>query len=257
MRILVTGYKGFIGSHVANSLLDEHDVHFYDGSLSWQVPNVCGYDWVIHIGGISSTTESNVEKIMEKNYEFSCELFDECRFFGINFQFSSSASVYGLGQEFSEDSPVDPRTPYAWSKYMFERYATKKRGDDHIVQIFRYFNVYGPGEEHKGAQASPFYKFEKETRETGQVKVFRGSVDHKRDFIHVDEIVRLHKKFLTIPESGLWNFGTGNTMSFMDIAKKFTDNVMEVDLPSELVNSYQRYTCADTTKLLTTLDRYK
>ena len=249
MKILVTGYKGFIGSHIASSL-SEHDVEVYEWGQSF--PGVIDYDWVIHVGAISSTTERNIEKIMKQNYDFSCELFDDCKTFGVNFQFASSASIYGLGTEFREDSTPDPRTPYSWSKYLFERYAMKNLGGN-IVQIFRYFNVYGPGEEHKGNQASPFTQFEKQVKSTGQIKVFRGSDDYHRDFIHVDEIVRLHKKFLKIQESGIWNFGTGKTMSFMDVAKKFTDKIMEIDMPEELINSYQKYTCADVTKLKQTL----
>ena len=252
MKILVTGYKGFIGSHIASSL-SEHDVEVYEWEQPY--PGVIDYDWVIHIGGISSTTERNIEKIMRQNYDFSCQLFDDCKTFGVNFQFASSASVYGLGLDFREDSPPDPRTPYAWSKYLFERYAMKNLGGN-IVQIFRYFNVYGPGEEHKGDQASPFTQFERQVKKTGQVKVFRGSDEFHRDFIHVDKIVSLHKAFLNIPESGIWNFGTGQTMSFMEIAKKFTDNIVEVDVPEKLKDSYQKYTCADPAKLKLTLRTY-
>ena len=122
MRILVTGHKGFIGSNMVKELRD-HDVDTYD----WDgvVPGVMDYDWVIHMGAISSTTETDIEKVLTQNLDFSIALYDQCKRFGVNFQYSSSASVYGRGTEFNEESPVDPRTPYAWSKYLFERYVEK------------------------------------------------------------------------------------------------------------------------------------
>lgn len=250
MKILVTGYKGFIGSHMASSL-SEHVVDVFEWGEKF--PGVFDYDWVIHLGAISSTTEKDIEKVLRQNYDFSVMLFEECKTFGVNLQYASSASVYGLNKEFKEDSPLDPRTPYAWSKYLFERYVRNNQGGN-IVQGFRYFNVYGPGEDHKGSQASPFTQFEKQVKGTGQVKVFRGSDDYHRDFIHVNEIVKLHKKFLNIKESGVWNFGTGKTMSFMEVAKKFTNNIVEIDMPEELHHSYQKYTCADVTKLKQSLE---
>ena len=157
MKILVTGYKGFIGSNLYRALPSEYTVVGFDWADEF--PDVSEYDWVIHLGGISSTTETDVNKVMRQNYDFSVALLDDCIFYGVNMQYSSSASVYGFKTDFREDAPVDPKTPYAWSKYMFERYAEQNRPDGLIVQGFRYFNVYGPGEEHKGSQASPFTKF--------------------------------------------------------------------------------------------------
>jgi ADP-L-glycero-D-manno-heptose 6-epimerase len=252
MKILVTGYKGFIAPHIINALHD-HEVDVYEWGELFH--GVYGYDWVIHVGAISSTTERNVDKVLLQNYEFSKRIFDDCKTFGVNLQFSSSASVYGLGKDFSESSQVDPRNAYAWSKYLFERYANQNQGGN-IVQIFRYFNVYGPGEDHKGNQASPFNQFERQHRATGKVKVFHNSDQYRRDFIHVDRIAELHRKFLDIPESGLWNFGTGQTQSFLDVAKTFTDNIEYIDMPEQLKCSYQTYTCADTIKLNRTLDKY-
>jgi ADP-L-glycero-D-manno-heptose 6-epimerase len=252
MKILVTGYKGFIAPHIINALHD-HEVDVYEWGELFH--GVFGYDWVIHIGAISSTTERNIDKVLLQNYEFSKRIFDECKTFGVNLQFASSASVYGLGKDFSESSPVDPRNAYAWSKYLFERYATLNQGGN-IVQIFRYFNVYGPGEDHKGEQASPFNQFERQYHATGKVKVFHNSDRYRRDFIHVDRIAELHRKFLYIPESGLWNFGTGKTQSFLDVAETFTHNIEYIDIPDNLKCSYQTYTCSDTKKLDRTLSQY-
>jgi ADP-L-glycero-D-manno-heptose 6-epimerase len=157
MKILLTGHKGFIGSHLLQLLeADGHKVDTFDWD-DGNLPSVMEQDWVIHIGGISSTTERNIDKILTQNFDFSRQLFDACKRFGVNMQYSSSASIYGMGQVFTEDAPPDPRTPYAWSKYLFERYHTQHQGGN-VVQGFRYFNVYGPGEDHKGGQASPFHQ---------------------------------------------------------------------------------------------------
>jgi ADP-L-glycero-D-manno-heptose 6-epimerase len=251
MKILVTGYKGFIAPHVI-AALHGHEVDVYEWGEKY--PSVLTYDWVIHIGAISSTTERDIDKLMIQNYEFSKELFDECKTFGVNLQFSSSASVYGLGNDFSETAPVDPRNAYAWTKYLFERYAMQNMGGN-TVQIFRYFNVYGSGEDHKGNQASPYSQFERQYNATGKVKVFLNSEDYRRDFIPVERVAELHRKFLDIPESGIWNFGTGTTKSFLDVAKTFTDNIEYIDMPEQLKCSYQTYTCSDTRKLDHTLSR--
>jgi ADP-L-glycero-D-manno-heptose 6-epimerase len=196
---------------------------------------------------------------MTQNYDFSCQLLDQAMNSGCHFQYASSASVYGLGSEFAETSAVDPRTPYAWSKYMFERYAARMQEyADHCnyrIQGFRYFNVYGPeGEEHKGRQASPFAQFKQQAHNTGQVEVF--DVDSHRDFVHVSQVVDTHQKFFNVNESGVWNVGTGRTMSFREIAYLYTDNVVTVPMPSVLKDSYQIYTCANVTKLEHTLARY-
>jgi ADP-L-glycero-D-manno-heptose 6-epimerase len=207
------------------------------------------------MGAISSTTEQNIDKILTQNYDFSRQLFNACRFYGINMQYSSSASVYGLGTVFTEDAPADPRTPYAWSKYLFERYHAQHQ-NNHIVQGFRYFNVYGPGEDHKGSQASPFYQFATQARDTGRIKVFEGSRELRRDFISVQEVVDTHLKFLEVSASGIFNLGTGQTKSFYEIAEQFGVPIDEIPLPDQLTQSYQRYTCADMTKTSQVLNVY-
>lgn len=252
MRLLLSGHKGFIGSNFLKAL-DGHDVVTYEWGDS--LPKVQGLDWVIHVGAISSTTETDVEKIMRQNYDFSCWLLDECIKHGVKMQFSSSASIYGLNMQFKENSPVDPRTPYSWSKYMFEKYAEKKFNDT-IIQIFRYFNVYGPNEEHKGTQASPFCQFEKQAKENGRIKVFKNSDTYWRDFIHVNEVIDTQKAFFSVRESGVWNVGTGDVMSFMQVAKKFDVPIDLIDMPENLKHSYQKYTCADMTKTRKTMEKY-
>lgn len=253
MKILLTGHKGFIGS---NFLKQHSDIVHSTYEWGEPLPNVNGLDWVVHLGAISSTTETDVEKVMLQNYDFSCWLLDECIKYGVKMQFASSASVYGIQQSsFTEDSPVDPRTPYAWSKYMFEKYAQPKFNDT-IIQIFRYFNVYGPGEEHKGNQASPFCQFEKQSRENGFIKVFEDSGKYLRDFVHVNEVIEKHIDFFSVKESGIWNIGTGTACSFLDVAEDFDVPIETIPMPENLKNSYQKYTCANMEKTNITLRRY-
>lgn len=257
MKILVTGHKGFIGSNMVRYLKEKtnHEVTTFE----WGDPHptIKGLDWVFHIGAISSTTETDVDKVMRQNYEFTIDLYNECLEHNVNLQFSSSASVYGLKNEFKETSPVDPRTPYAWSKYLVERYIQQHPPTNTVAQCFRYFNVFGPGEEHKGTQASPFYQFSHQAKTNGNIKVFEGSDKYQRDFIHVDEIIEKHIKFLKVKQNGVFNFGTGTTTSFLIIAKIFMVPLVQIPMPSQLQNSYQSYTCADNTLFNKTVKNIK
>jgi ADP-L-glycero-D-manno-heptose 6-epimerase len=254
MNILLTGYKGFIGSHLLTALENEgHHVSVYEwGEI---LPSVMEQDWVIHVGAISATTEKDIEKVLTQNYDFSTQLYNACKFYEVNFQYASSASVYGLNQEFTEESPVDPKTPYAWSKYLFERYVKRHSANYSIAQGFRYFNVYGSGEEHKGSQASPWTQFTKQYKETGKVKLFTGSETMLRDFVPVEQVVKTHLDFLQVKESGVWNVGTGTTKSFLDVAKSVApESSFEfVPMPEILKSSYQYYTCADMSKTIKSL----
>ena len=222
------------------------------------LPRIEGLDWVFHFGAISSTTERDVAKVMRQNYDFSVWLYEECRKHNVNIQWSSSASVYGLGSVFTESAPVDPRSPYAWSKYLFEHYV--QHHPTHMrCQGFRYFNVYGANETHKGSQASPYHQFSIQAQSTGIIKVFEGSERFRRDFIHVDSVLAIQYQFIhkNIDENGVWNVGTGTTRSFMDIAREKANQygalIEQIPFPENLSYSYQTYTCADLTKLQQTL----
>lgn len=256
MKILITGHKGFIGSNALKYFQDKHEVITYEWDDGPR-PGVMDLDWVMHFGAISSTTERNIEKVLKQNYDFSVELFDECKTFGVGFQYSSSASVYGLVRTFKEDTALDPKTPYAWSKYLFERYAQKHQGGN-IVQGFRYFNVYGPGEDHKGNQASPHHQFRVQAEETGRIKVFEGSHNYLRDFVPVSRVIEVHEKMMSKSVSGIFNIGTGRAESFQDVAEeiaiKYNAVIDYIPMPEVLKGNYQTYTCADLTKLRKTLD---
>jgi ADP-L-glycero-D-manno-heptose 6-epimerase len=213
------------------------------------------------MGAISSTAESDINRLMTQNYEFSCGLLDQCIQHGVNMQYSSSASVYGLGNDFRETAPPDPRNGYSWSKYLFERYASNKSSQAHArgirVQGFRYFNVYGPGEEHKGTQASPFCQFAQQAREHGVIRVFENSQTYRRDFVPVDTVTDYHVRFLDIDQDGIFNIGTGRTQSFLDVARQFGRPIQEIPMPEHLRASYQTYTCADMTRTWAALTRLR
>jgi ADP-L-glycero-D-manno-heptose 6-epimerase len=237
--------------------LKEHEVTTFEwgGTL----PSIKGHDWVVHMGANSSTTERNIEKIMHQNVDFSVWLLNQCIKHGIDLQYSSSASVYGMRKEnFKEDQPVDPRNPYAWTKYLFERHVSNiepKALKGIRVQGFRYFNVYGKGEDHKEGQASPYHTFAKQYRETGKIKLFENSENYLRDFIPVEQVCKTHIDFFDVKESGVWNVGTGTPKSFLDVALSIApvEAIEYIPMPEKLRDSYQSYTCADMSKTLESL----
>lgn len=210
-------------------------------------------DWCIHLGAITSTTERDVDKIMRQNHDFSCLILMLCQQHNVNLQYASSASVYGNYSNFVEDEPLYPQTPYAWSKYLFDRHVQSIKFDNIIVQGFRYFNVYGPHEEHKGNQASPYTKFEIQAKETGIISLFENSQNYLRDFIPVSKVIDIHTKFFNIKKTGIWNVGTGKPKSFQtvaeEVAKKYNAKINYIPMPDEIKNQYQFYTKADLTKL--------
>jgi len=259
LKILITGNRGFIGSHAERfwKKMDAHEVYTYEWTER-TLPRIEGLDWVFHFGAISSTTERDVAKVMRQNTDFCIWLYNECTKHNVNLQWSSSASVYGLGTDFRESAPVDPRSPYAWSKYLFEHYT--EQNPTHIrCQGFRYFNVFGENETHKGSQASPYHQFAVQAQSTGIIKVFEGSENFYRDFVSVDQVLDVQFQFINqdIKENGVWNIGTGKIRSFMDVAKERANQygalIERIPFPEHLAYSYQKYTCADLTKLKNTL----
>lgn len=258
MRVLLTGYRGFIGSNILKAIPADWSVRYYDlldnSNLAASDLELDNIDWVLHIGAISSTAELDWSKILKQNIAFSIELFERCVDRSINFQFSSSASVYGVSTTFAETDDKKPTSLYATSKATIEDYVNYRKPSNIRYQMFRYFNVYGPGEEHKRGQCSPHTEFTRQVLDTGKILLFEGSENCKRDFVPVSQVVNTHLQMLDSSESGVWNVGTGTATSFLDVAKDISDKynatIEIVPFPEHLKNSYQKYTCADTTKLL-------
>lgn len=259
MKILVTGYKGFIGQNICQYLMSKgHNVEGWE-FMENAVPDPSSYDWVIHLGAITDTTSDDVEQVMAQNFENSMRLLQTCDTMGTNIQYASSASVYGPTTHFTEDGKLLPQSPYAWSKYLFDRFV-KQHIDDFniIVQGFRYFNVYGPLEEHKGYQASPVTKFTKQAKSNKIIEVFENSENYKRDFVCVNDVCRVHEKMFNVNKTGIWNVGTGKAESFETVARTIADKhgaeIKYIPIPDNLKGQYQKYTCANLTKLNSVID---
>lgn len=262
MKILVTGHKGFIGRNMTTWL------HQEDG---WQIegwewdpqdrPDVKTYDWVIHLGAIADMTETDVDAVMRQNLEFSQWLFNECNSHGVNLQYASSSSVYGDVKDFSEHAPCHPQTPYAWSKYLFDRWVFRQ--DIHImVQGFRYFNVYGKWMHLRAQRANAIHKWREQARKEGKITVWQNAEHIKRDWTWVGDVCRLHIDFIKqINGSGIWNVGSGLPHSFLDIAEEIAqqeDATIEfVAVPPDELTRFRHTTKADLTNLKTTIGKRK
>jgi len=256
MKILVTGHKGFIGQNIWQHFIGSHDLIGYEWDET-SLPSVKGCDAVIHLGAISSTTERDIHKVLRQNLDFSQWLFAECARHNVILQYASSASIYGNGLDFHESAPPAPLSPYAWSKYLFDRWV-RTQTHDNPVQGYRYFNVYGPHEDHKQDQASPVHKFQKQAKEAGRIKLFEGSDTYRRDFVYVGDLCVMHEKMLAKQTSGIFNAGTGTAVSFSavaeSIAAKFDARIDLIEMPAALKSQYQEYTCADISALLQHID---
>ena len=259
MRILITGYKGFIGQNMVESLSD-HDLSLYEwGDAGYSLHNI---DQVIHLGAISSTACMDIEKLRIQNIQFSIDLIDACLERSIPIQVSSSASVYGLeNTTFEETDKPDPIIPYSYSKFAVENHYFINILNS-PVQFFRYFNVYGKYEDHKGSQASPYHQFRKQATETGEIRLFEGSKGFYRDFVPVEKVIEVHKAFFDIGKSGIWNVGTGEIKSFDEVARiiaiETNAKIKEIPMPENLKTGYQKYTRANMNKTNWTIsENYK
>jgi ADP-L-glycero-D-manno-heptose 6-epimerase len=197
--------------------------------------------------------------MLADNYQYSVDVLKYCQENAVPLIYASSAAIYGASSTFREDDPTveRPLNVYGYSKLLFDRYvrANVGKGDPQVVGL-RYFNVYGPGEAHKGAMASVVWHFNRQLAESGELRLFEGSHgygngEQRRDFIHVDDVVRVVLWFLDHPEKrGIFNVGTGRSASFNDLAHAFIDyrgsgNLRYIPFPRELESSYQSFTEAD------------
>lgn len=242
--ILITGHRGFIGQNMMAAFPGARGFEWGDGS-----PDLRGVDRVIHLGAISSTQCADGRAITRQNVEFTSQLLWACAERCIPFQFASSASVYGPNaKSFCETDRPDPATLYAQSKYRVEQLVL--RHDWPMpVQAFRYFNVYGPHEDHKD-QPSPHSRFRRQALRSGRIEVFAGSEHVLRDFVPVERVIEVHRRFFDLPVSGVYNLGTGVATSFMEVARAVAAEtgaeIVEVPMPE--LRGYQRFTQADMTK---------
>ena len=261
--ILVTGAAGFIGSCLAEELGEgvilcdprdesmltpEEAIHYVKMQDNIEV--------VYHLGAISSTTETNMLALAQNNIEYSLRLLYLCLEKKIPFIYASSASVYGAATgEQREDQPLAPINGYAISKAAFDMFVEQIISLSPDAQIYglRYFNVYGHREHHKKDMASPVHKFTMQARKTGKIKIFEGSDKYQRDFVHVDDVVKITIAASKFTKPGVYNVGTGEASSFAKVATliaNITDaEVEEIPFPDHLIGKYQTYTCSDNTKI--------
>jgi ADP-L-glycero-D-manno-heptose 6-epimerase len=304
MTVIVTGAAGFVGSNLVKALNErgERNVIAVDNlARSEKVPNLVDCEIsdyidkddfiakvrdgsmrtqvsaVLHQGACSDTMETNGRYMMENNYRYSRDLLDWCQARHIPFIYASSASVYGGGKVFREIRECEaPLNVYGYSKFLFDQVVRRRLvGSTGQIAGFRYFNVYGPREAHKGRMASVAYHFYNQYLADGHVKLFEGSGGYGageqiRDFVSVEDVIRVNLHFLDHPAlSGIFNVGTGRARSFNDMAAATINAVRAsrgekaqplqalldskairyVPFPPALVGKYQSYTEADVSAL--------
>ena len=304
MTIIVTGAAGFIGSNIVkalnargvtdivavdnltradkfNNLVDCEIAEYVDkkdfldvvesGELGGDI------EAVLHEGACSDTMETDGRYMMENNYRYSLSLLEWCQEEAVPFLYASSASVYGGGKIFAESRECEaPLNVYGYSKFLFDQ-AVRKRLADASAQIagFRYFNVYGPRESHKGRMASVAYHFFNQYRANGKIRLFEGNDgyangEQRRDFVSIEDVVKVNMHFLDHGDiSGIFNLGTGRSQTFNDVAvaslnacraldgkaaltldeMKAHDLISYIAFPDALKGKYQSFTQADLTNL--------
>ena len=294
--IIVTGGAGMIGSNIVLALnklgikeifiVDDlsdgrkffniADLEFLDYIDKNEFLNLIKNDYnfgkvdtIFHQGACSSTTEWDGKFLMNNNYEYSKILLKWSQKCNSQFIFSSSASVYGLGKDgFNEKKICEkPINPYAYSKLCFDNYLRRiiPEANNQIVSL-RYFNVYGPRENHKDKMASTILHFHNQIKTNNNCQLFRGTDGYKdgeqmRDFVFVDDCVDVNIWFMKNPsKSGIFNVGTGESMTFNSVASNvlrwhktqnhnFNGKIQYINFPEELKGSYQSYTKANINKL--------
>ncbi|WP_295900278.1 ADP-glyceromanno-heptose 6-epimerase [uncultured Vibrio sp.] len=287
--IIVTGGAGMIGSNIVKKLnedgindilvidnlkngkkfqnLVDLDITDYMDRDDFLVQIMSGENFgsieaIFHEGACSATTEWDGKYMMLNNYEYSKELLHYCLEREIPFLYASSAATYGETDIFIEEKHCEGAlNVYGYSKQQFDNYVRRvwQDADAHgekLSQItgFRYFNVYGPREQHKGSMASVAFHLNNQMNAGENPKLFAGSETFKRDFVYVGDVAAVNLEFLQNGQSGIFNLGTGNAESFNEVAKAVVRHhgkgeVETIPFPEHLKGAYQEFTQADLTKL--------
>jgi ADP-L-glycero-D-manno-heptose 6-epimerase len=283
--ILLTGGAGFIGSNVLGAINEagRDDVIVVDDLRDGaKCANLAGRGFadyldvaellaaperlprlsaILHQGACVDTTARDGRAVMEANYTFSKRMLDLARQHGCPLVYASSAAVYGSGAAGFREEPACERavTPYAFSKWAFDQHLRRAGPQGVPVVGLRYFNVYGPGEGHKGRMASvPWHCFE-QVRRGEPPRLFEGSDGFVRDFIYVADVAAVNLFFLAEAAaghdpSGIYNVGTGAPRSFGDLGRIVSrvsggPAPVTIPFPDDLRGQYQAYTCADVARL--------
>ncbi|VAW85812.1 ADP-L-glycero-D-manno-heptose-6-epimerase [hydrothermal vent metagenome] len=290
--IIVTGGAGFIGSNIVKALNQRgyRDVvvvdDLSDGAKFRNIVDCDVMDYldkdqfikkiqandnfsdrieaVFHQGACSATTEWDGRYMMEINYEYSKTLLHYCLDKKVSYIYASSASVYGSGPVFKEHPDNEaPLNVYGYSKYLFDQYVRRLLPDvtSQVVGL-RYFNVYGPREQHKGNMASVAFHLNNQLLDKGEIKLFAGcdgygDGEQRRDFIYVGDVVDVNLWFMNhAAKSGIYNLGTGRSQPFNDVANAVINyhgrgKLEYIPFPEHLQGSYQSFTEADMSALKT------